>query len=315
MKYIKTYENFNYDSTNEGWLWGEGNIWGKIADKITEWVNEFGQFVWEKGTSFIDWVMKFFKKLYDNGKILIKDPKEVYRTFWIGHESKTGGKTVPGIGKEFRNDVYEFLFNKPYEDVTWSDVNIENIKRVYEKTGDSLKTLFNFADDKEKLKSKEGVEDASLKLKTWFNRVLGFGVNTAFSIAIGNLIAGVIFTTGIGVIGSVLLSILVTILTILIMVFVAFISRKVKNKLQEKGLWFKDVRDVKGYDPNTDNPVSMSKISGFSDYKDRVAGSEKWSPNDKRNVSDYVMNHLDNLFANQGCKEIEMNGFEIPLAA
>jgi hypothetical protein len=311
MKYIKTYENFNYDSTNEGWLWGEGNIWSKIGDKISEWLNQFGQFVWEKGKSFINGIIKFFKSLYDGGKILIKDPKEVYRTFWIGHKSTTGGKDVSGIGKEFRNDVYDFLFNKSYEEVTWSDLNIENIKRVYEKTGDSLKTLFNFSDDKEKLKSREGIEDASLKLKTWFNRVLGFGVNMSFSIALAKLITSVIFTTGLAVIGSTLLAIAVVILTFLIMIGVSFISKKVKNKLQQKGYWFKDVRDVKEYDPNTDNPVSISKISGFSDYTDRVEDSDKVP-------SDDVMNYLDNLeeeLASQGCKEIEKNGFDLPLAA
>jgi hypothetical protein len=308
MKYIKTYENFNYEKTNEGWLWGEGNIWSKIG----EWISDAGEFIWSKCSSVINWVINLFKSLYKAGKIVITDPKQVYRTFWTGYTSDTTGKNVPGIGKEFRNDVYEFLFNKPYEDVTWSDVNIENIKRVYEKTGDSLKTLFNFADDKEKLKSKEGFEDASLKLKTWFNRVLGFGVNTAFSYAIGSLITGVIFTSGLSVIGSTLLAIVVTILMILIMAGVASIGRKVKTKLQEKGYWFKDVRDVKGYDPKTDNPVSMSKISGYSDYIDRIKDSGK----DTKEFSHFLDSlDTDKKFAEEGVKEIEENGFEIKMAA
>lgn len=311
MKYIKTYENFNYYSTNEGWLWGEGNIWGQIGDKISEWVNKFSQFVWEKGKSFINWIVNFFKSLYNSGKILVTEPKEVYRTFWEGVEFKSGEK-VPGVGKEFRNDVYEFLFSKPYEEVTWNDLNIDNVKRVYEKTGDSLKTLFNFSDDKEKLKSKEGVEDASLKLKTWFNRVLGFGVNTAFSIALAKLITSVIFTTGLAVIGSTLLAITVVILTILIMIGVSIISRKVKTKLQEKGYWFKDVRDVKGYDPNKDNPVSISKISGFSDYIDRIEDSGK----ETKKFSDLLDSiDMDAKFAKEGVKEIEENGFDFKMAA
>ena len=33
MKYVKTFENFN-PSVNEGWLWGEGNIFSKIGDSI-----------------------------------------------------------------------------------------------------------------------------------------------------------------------------------------------------------------------------------------------------------------------------------------
>lgn len=37
MKYVKTFENFNYDTTNENWLWGEGNIWSKIGNWISDW--------------------------------------------------------------------------------------------------------------------------------------------------------------------------------------------------------------------------------------------------------------------------------------
>ena len=37
MKYVKTFENFNYDTTNENWLWGEGNIWSKIGNWIRDW--------------------------------------------------------------------------------------------------------------------------------------------------------------------------------------------------------------------------------------------------------------------------------------
>ena len=37
MKYVKTFENFNYDTTNENWLWGEGNIFSKIGNWIRDW--------------------------------------------------------------------------------------------------------------------------------------------------------------------------------------------------------------------------------------------------------------------------------------
>lgn len=40
MRYIKTYESFNYNTTNEGWLWGEGSIWSKIGNWISSWKNE-----------------------------------------------------------------------------------------------------------------------------------------------------------------------------------------------------------------------------------------------------------------------------------
>lgn len=40
MKYVKTFENFNYDQTNEGWLWGEGNIWSKAVSWFSGWKNK-----------------------------------------------------------------------------------------------------------------------------------------------------------------------------------------------------------------------------------------------------------------------------------
>jgi hypothetical protein len=37
MKYVKNFENFNYDTTNENWLFGEGNIWSKMGNWIRNW--------------------------------------------------------------------------------------------------------------------------------------------------------------------------------------------------------------------------------------------------------------------------------------
>ena len=39
MKYVKTFENFN-PSVNEGWLWGEGNIFSKIGQWYSGWRNK-----------------------------------------------------------------------------------------------------------------------------------------------------------------------------------------------------------------------------------------------------------------------------------
>jgi hypothetical protein len=39
MKYVKTFENFN-PSVNEGWLWGEGNIFSKIGKWYSGWKNK-----------------------------------------------------------------------------------------------------------------------------------------------------------------------------------------------------------------------------------------------------------------------------------
>lgn len=40
MKYVKTFESFNYNTTNEGWLWGEGNIFSKISKWYSGWKNK-----------------------------------------------------------------------------------------------------------------------------------------------------------------------------------------------------------------------------------------------------------------------------------
>jgi hypothetical protein len=39
MKYVKTFENFN-PSVNEGWLWGDGNIFSKIGKWYSGWKNK-----------------------------------------------------------------------------------------------------------------------------------------------------------------------------------------------------------------------------------------------------------------------------------
>lgn len=40
MKYVKTFENFNTQNTNEGLLWGEGSIWQKIGSWFSSWKNK-----------------------------------------------------------------------------------------------------------------------------------------------------------------------------------------------------------------------------------------------------------------------------------
>lgn len=42
MKYVKTFESFN-PSVNEGWLWGEGNIFSKIGKWYSGWKNRKAQ--------------------------------------------------------------------------------------------------------------------------------------------------------------------------------------------------------------------------------------------------------------------------------
>ena len=40
MRYVKTFENFNHNTTNEGLLWGEGSIWEKAKKWWNTWKNE-----------------------------------------------------------------------------------------------------------------------------------------------------------------------------------------------------------------------------------------------------------------------------------
>jgi hypothetical protein len=54
MRYVKTFESFNYDSTNEGLLWGEGNIWKKAKDAFLNWKNNRLKAAAEKITKAIE---------------------------------------------------------------------------------------------------------------------------------------------------------------------------------------------------------------------------------------------------------------------
>lgn len=54
MKYVKTFENFNYEQANEGWLWGEGNIWKKAKDAFLNWGNQKLKSIADKLAKAID---------------------------------------------------------------------------------------------------------------------------------------------------------------------------------------------------------------------------------------------------------------------
>ena len=54
MKYVKTFESFNYETTNEGLLWGEGNIWKKAKDAFVNWKNKKLQSIGDKLAKAID---------------------------------------------------------------------------------------------------------------------------------------------------------------------------------------------------------------------------------------------------------------------
>jgi hypothetical protein len=54
MKYVKTFESFNYETTNEGLLWGEGNIWKKAKDAFVNWKNKKYQEVADKLSKMIE---------------------------------------------------------------------------------------------------------------------------------------------------------------------------------------------------------------------------------------------------------------------
>lgn len=312
MKYIKTFERFSVNETMDMFMMpvdptsGSLDALSDIGHGLKDMITDAGEFIWSKVTGFINLIIDWFS----NAKIMIKGWKELFNAFWSGKEG------VPGVLKNARNNIFQFLFNKPFSEVKWSDVNVENIKRVYDKCGDGLKTLFNFSDDEEKLKTKEGVEDATLKLKTWINTTFKIAGNLILSYQISNLITTFLISTGLIALNSTLLAIATFVLLFIISWGIAKLSSKIAKKLKEKGLWFKDVRDVKDYDPKTDNPVSLKKVLGLEDYEKRLRSSSY----DPMADGDYpidlsALEQESKLWTKMAEEEIDKNGIDLRLAA
>ncbi len=243
MKYISTYESFCVNETLDMFTLPVDPIPGikDVLSDIGQWFTETGEFLWNKITSFIDWI---------KSKISIPGIKEYFSQLF---------EAIGELSKIQLNRVTNLFFDKDYTKVEWSDLNASTIKNLYGKITTSIKEFatdksWSFSDDKDKLKSEQGVEDKSLKLKYWINSTLAFLGKSVLSSVVHVILSKVLIALGLSA-GP----IVATIASVVILILFIWASKK-KVNLDIKVM--KDVRDVPGYKPQS----IIGKITGWSEF-------------------------------------------------
>jgi hypothetical protein len=243
MKYISTYESFSVNETMDMFTLPVDPIPGikDVISDIGEWFTQTGEFLWNKLTSFIDWL---------KSKISIPGIKEYFSQLF---------EAIGELSKIQLNRVTNLFFDKEYTKVEWSDLNADTVKNLYQKITTSIKEFttdksWSFSDDKDKLKSEEGVDDKSLKLKYWINTTLAFLGKSVLSAVVHTILSTILIALGLSA-GP----IVATIASVVILILFIWASKK-KVNLDIKVM--KDVRDVPGYKPQS----IIGKITGWSDF-------------------------------------------------
>lgn len=241
MEYLNTYKDFSTNETLDMFTLPVDPIPGMkdVISDIGQWISDTGEFIWDKFTSFIDWIKNKLSKFKDYFAQLFEA---------IGEMSKIQ-----------LNRITNLLFSKNYSDLEWSDLSIKSAKNLYSKISTGLKDFstdksWSFSDDKDKLKSEDGLEDKSLKLKFAINKILAFAGKTAISLVLTNIITSALVALGVTA-GPIITAICS------IIIIIAFIwASKKKVNLEIKVM--KDVRDVPGYKPKS----FISKITGWDEF-------------------------------------------------
>ena len=243
MKYISTYESFSVNETMDMFTLPVDPIPGMkdVISDIGQWFTQTGEFLWNKLTSFIDWI---------KSKISIPGIKEYFSQLF---------EAIGELSKIQLNRVTNLFFDKEYTKVEWSDLNVGTVKNLYQKITTSIKEFttdksWSFSDDKDKLKSEEGVDDKSLKLKYYINTTLAFLGKSILSAVIHTILSKILIALGLSA-GPVV----ATIASVVILVLFIWSSKK-KVNLEIKVM--KDVRDVPGYKPQS----IIGRITGWSDF-------------------------------------------------
>ena len=246
MRYVKTFENFKTNETLDMFMLPVDPIPGMkdVMSDVGQWFSETGELIWNKVTGFIDWCKKILNK---------EDLKEYFSKLF---------EAIGELSKIQLNRATNLFFSKDYHDVEWNDISLDNVKNLYSKVSDGIKTFVNdkswsFKDDEDKLKSKEGLEDKSLQLKKIINQVIGFLGKSAISLIISKIIS--ISLIYLGVTAAPIISTITTVLVLILFIW----ASKQKVSLEIKVM--KDVRDIPEYKPKG----LIGRITGWSEFTEK----------------------------------------------
>lgn len=246
MRYVKTFESFKTNETMDMFTLPVDPIPGMkdVMSDIGQWFSETGEFIWSKITGVIDWCKKNLNK---------EELKDYFSQLFTA---------IGEMSKIQLNRLSDFFFSKDYHDVEWSDINLTNVKNIYTKISDGVKSFatdksWSFKDDDSKLKSEEGLEDKSLQLKKVLNQVLSFLGKSAISVIVSKIVTFVLVSLGMA--AGPVVSIIAAVIVLVLFVW----ASKKKVNLEIKVM--KDVRDVPGYKPTS----IFGKITGWSEFAEK----------------------------------------------
>ena len=193
MKYISTYESFSVNETMDMFTLPVDPIPGikDVISDIGEWFTQTGEFLWNKLTSFIDWL---------KSKISIPGIKEYFSQLF---------EAIGELSKIQLNRVTNLFFDKEYTKVEWSDLNVGTVKNLYQKITTSIK---------------EFTTDKSLKLKYWINTTLAFLGKSVLSAVIHAILSTILIALGLSA-GP----IVATIASVVILILFIWASKKKVN--------------------------------------------------------------------------------------
>jgi len=255
MKYVIKYEKFSVNETMDMFTLSVDPIPGMkdVMSDIGDFISNTGEFIWEKLTAFMSWI-----------KDKLKDCKEFFSQLF---------EAIGEMSKIQLNKITNLFFSKDYHDVEWSDLSIKNVKELGSKVSSGISEFFtdkswSFSDDEDKLKSKEGLEDKSLKLKSVLNKILNFLGKTVITSIISKLIVSVLVSIGLS--GAVA----ATVASIIILISFIWLSKK---RVNTEIKVMKDVRDVPGYNPKS----FFGRIFGWEDFtKSKIKEFEDFTQGD-----------------------------------
>lgn len=254
MQKIKSFSEFNVNEELMDMMFYPGDDYVKDISKVYSEI-------WDS-------IVKFWDRIKEKAIGLFNNVREFISKLW---------EMICEISKDKWNKLCNFLFQKNYSEVSLSDVNFSNAKRLGTDLANSMKEFFtdktwSFKDDAEKIKSdpEAAIEDKSIRLKTAINKALttsfkfvGLPIFTTTLVStLTPILVSIVSGLGLVVTSASVGMICGIVLSALIMILVVFLRKK-QIKFEIK--LFQDVSDIPGFEDET-IVQRLRRVSGFEEF-------------------------------------------------
>lgn len=176
MKYVKTFENFNYEPTNEGFLWGEGSIWSKLGSMWKNW----------KSKKMQEGAQKFEGLIKNNPKV---------KEYWDKNVQPQFDKLTPEQVEELKNETESFKGDEPTADLIQSAEELVAVQAQKEslkghKVGTKIYEAYSLI-----------LEEMEEKKSSLVKRIMNWcGIGAQYAGAISSILGVILFMVNTGLI-------------------------------------------------------------------------------------------------------------------